>query len=136
MKNNKIKQILGVFLFVLLASCEGQLNLAPVDEFAPENALQSEDGIDALLFSAYNGYGLSSSVRTDILINEVTTDVGLVRVGAVERELKPFIDFNWDASTSQFENQFWAPRYSAIRDANTLLDNIENSQVDEDLKKW
>ncbi len=132
---NTIKQIFGVFLLLItLASCVGQLDLAPVDEFAPENALQSEDGIEALLFSAYNGYSLGPTVRTEILVNEVTTDVGLVRVGAVEREMKPFIDFNWDASTYHFEDIFWAPRYSAIRDANTLLDNIENSQVDEDFK--
>jgi hypothetical protein len=136
MKKYIIKQIITAFLLMLaLGACEEQLNMAPVDEFAPENALQNKDGIEALLFSAYYRYSLGPSVRSEILINEVTTDIGLVRVGAVEREMKPFMDFNWDASTAHLEGTFWAPRYSAIRDANTLLDNIDKSDVDEDFKK-
>ena len=134
MKKNKINQILGVFfLLITLASCSDQLDLTPVDEFASDNALQTEDGLEALLFSAYGNYTPGTSVRVTVLVNEVTTDVGFVRTGAVEMEMKPFMDFNWDASTSYFED-FWTARYAAIRDANTLLDNIGNADVSENFK--
>ncbi|MGQ8338247.1 RagB/SusD family nutrient uptake outer membrane protein [Sunxiuqinia sp. A32] len=136
MKNKTFKHIFGILLLLLATiSCEDKLDLSPVDEFAPENALQTKAGIEALLFSAYNGYSLGSPIRTEILINEVTTDVGRVRIGAVEREMKPFMDFNWTSSTNHIEGLFWGGRYSAIRDANTLLDNIENSDVEESFKK-
>ncbi|MCW0481589.1 RagB/SusD family nutrient uptake outer membrane protein [Gaoshiqia sediminis] len=136
MKNRIIKQISGILLLMgSIVSCESKLDLSPVDEFAPGNALQSEAGLEALLFSAYNEYSMGPTVRDEVLISEVTTDIGFVRIGAVEREMKPYIDFNWDASTAQLQNLFWSPRYRAIRNANTLLDNIEDSQVDEDFKR-
>lgn len=136
MKKISFKHLLGIILLMMtMASCEESLNLTPVDEFAPENALQSKKGLEALLFSAYAEYTLGSGSRTDILISEVTTDVGMVRVGAVEREMVPYINFNWDASTNHIEGLFWAQRYRAIRNANTLLDNIEKSDVDESFKK-
>ncbi|MEL7118477.1 MAG: RagB/SusD family nutrient uptake outer membrane protein [Bacteroidota bacterium] len=136
MKNRIIKSILGLLILAIaMMSCESNLDLAPVDEFAPENALQSQAGLEALLFSAYNEYSMGPTVRDEILINEVTTDIGLVRIGAVEREMRPFINFNWDAASNQFQGLFWAPRYRAIRNANTLLDNIEDSDVDESFKR-
>lgn len=136
MKNISKKQFLGIILLlILLVSCEKPLNLTPVDEFATENALQTKAGLEALLFSAYFEYSMGPAVRDEVLIGELTTDVGLVRVGAVEREMKPFLSFNWDASTAQFQGLFWAPRYRAIRNANTLLDNINNTNVDEAFKK-
>tara|TARA_R110002049_G_scaffold301166_1_gene493050 strand:- start:9475 stop:10971 length:1497 start_codon:yes stop_codon:yes gene_type:complete len=136
MKNFNLKWIMGLLVsLVTVMSCETELELTPVDEFAPENVLQTKEGLETLLNSAYLSYHMGPSVRDEILINEVTTDVGYVRIGAVEREMKPFLDFNWDQSTSQFEGLFWAPRYRSIRDANTLLDNIGNSSADEDFKK-
>ncbi len=136
MKDIKITKIWSLILgFLILTSCENELELIPVDEFAPENVLQSEEGLEALLFSAYQNYQMGLGSRNAVLVNEVTTDVGFVRIGAVEREMKPFIDFNWDPSNDQFQGLFWAGRYSAIRDANTLLDNIDNSDVGEDIKR-
>ncbi|MCG6186306.1 RagB/SusD family nutrient uptake outer membrane protein [Maribellus maritimus] len=136
MKNKIVKQIVGTLLLLMaIVSCEDQLELYPVAEFAPANALQNEDGIEALLFSAYNNYTPGSGIRTEILINEVTTDMGRVRIGAVEREMKPFMDFNWDASTNHLEGLLWSRPYTAIRNANTLLDNIDDSAVNEDFKK-
>jgi len=136
MKKNIFKQIFGAVLIIsALVSCENELELYPVAEFAPGNALQNEAGIEALLFSAYNNYTPGSAVRTEILISEVTTDVGRVRIGAVEREMVPFMNFNWDASTNHIDGLMWSRPYTAIRNANTLLDNIENSDVDEDFKK-
>lgn len=135
MRINIFSRILGAILLVFSISCESMLDLPPVDEFSPDNALQTEDGLEALLFSAYFEYNMGPPIRDEVLINEVTTDIGFVRVGAVEREMTPFLDFNWDESTGQFGNIFWAPRYRAIRNANALLDNIENSNVGEDFKK-
>lgn len=136
MKKNTFKKIFGTLLILsTLVSCESQLDLAPVDEFAPENALQTKAGLEALLFSAYNNYTPGSGVRTEVLISEVTTDIGWVRVGAVEREMVPFMNFNWDASAAHINGLMWSRPYTAIRNANTLLDNIENSDVDDSFRK-
>ncbi|OYX26654.1 MAG: hypothetical protein B7Z06_05300 [Flavobacteriales bacterium 32-35-8] len=136
MKNYNLKLIICLLVtLVTVMSCETELDLTPVDEFAPENVLQSQAGLETLLFSSYLAYNMGQSVRDEILINEVTTDVGYVRIGAVENEMRPFLNFNWDQSTGQFASLFWTPRYRAIRDANTLLDNIEKSSADEDFKK-
>ncbi len=136
MKKNRFKKIFGTLLLLgALVSCQDNLEMYPVAEFAPGNALQNQAGIEALLFSAYNNYTPGTSARTEILINEVTTDIGRVRIGAVEREMKPFMDFNWDASTNHIDGLMWSRPYIAIRNANTLLDNIDNSDVDADFKR-
>ncbi len=130
-KSMMIAAMAGFFI----SSCEAELDVPPVDEFSPDNVLQTESGIQSLLYSAYRNDGIPiGSVKNEILINEVTTDMSYVRIGAVEREMKPFIDFNWDASHSFFEGPTWNTKYSAIRDANTVLENIENVQVDESQK--
>lgn len=135
MKNLILKKIFGLLvLCMILSSCEDELNLPPVDEFAAENLLQSREGLETVLFSAYRFDIINpGALKNEILINEVTTDVGFVRIGAVEREMKPFLNFNWDASLFPFEAHFWAPRYQAIRDANTVLENI-NTSINEDYK--
>lgn len=135
MKITSIKNILtGLALCILFTSCESELDMPPVDEFSPDNVIQSQEGLEALLFSAYQFDNAGETVKDEILINEVTTDIGFVRQGAVEREMKPFLDFNWDASVPKFDQVFWIPRYRAIRDANTVLENIENSPVSEETK--
>lgn len=137
MKSFNIKLIFGLLVGAFLfTSCEAELDMPPVDEFSPQNVLKSQEGIEALLFSAYNYDKIDpGALKNEILINEVTTDMGYVRIGAVEREMKPFINFNWDASDGAFENQFWTPRYKAVRDANTVLENIENVDMDPDKKQ-
>ncbi|MDT0677894.1 RagB/SusD family nutrient uptake outer membrane protein [Autumnicola musiva] len=116
---------------LLFSSCEAELDLPPVDEFSPENVLQTEAGIESLLFSAYaNDILPQGNVKNEILVNEITTDMSYVRIGAVERELTPFLNFNWDASDPFFQAPIWNTRYQAIRDANTVLENIENTSIE------
>lgn len=135
MKNINLKFIIGILILsVTVISCEDELELPPVDEFAPENVLQSEEGLEALLFSAYNSYHMGPAVRDEVLTNETCTDIGYVRIGAVLLEQGPFINFTWDPTTEKFGGLFWEPRYRCIRDANTLLDNIEASSVNEEFK--
>ena len=121
-----------LFISALLFSCEEELDVPPVDEFSEANALRSKEGIEAVLFSSY-GFDIvqPGALKNEILINEVTTDIGFVRIGAVEREMKPFINFNWDPAMDPFINQFWLPRYRAVRDANIVLENIDNVELEE-----
>ncbi|MCM5661801.1 RagB/SusD family nutrient uptake outer membrane protein [Galbibacter mesophilus] len=137
MKFKIIKPLKLIMLTLLaLVSCEQELDLPPVDEFAPENALQNKEGLEALLFSAYNANRLGpAGFANEILINEVTTDIGLVRIGGVERAMKPYIDFNWGPFSPEIQGMMWQGRYVAIRNANTLLDNIGQSDVEEDFKR-
>ena len=125
----KLTFILGV---LTLFSCEAELDMPPVDEFEPEGLFQSKEGLEAVLLSGYEFDKLATGmVKNEILINEVTTDISYVRIGAVEREMKPFLDFNWDASDPILENAFWLRRYQAIRDANIVLEKIEEPPLSE-----
>ncbi len=136
MKNLILNRIIILaVLCVGMSSCESALFLPPEDEFSPETSLQTKAGIEAVLFSAYQFDAINQgALKNEILINEVTTDIGYVRIGAVEREMKPFMNFNWDASSGLLK-QIWDPRYKAIRDANTVLENIDNDKFDEDFRK-
>lgn len=133
MKNLFLNKICACLLIsCIFSSCEAELDLPPVGEFAPGNIQSSRAGLEALLFSAYRFDHIDSgSDKNEILLNEVTTDIGYVRIGAVEREMKPYMNFNWDGSMGHFQADLWAPRYRAIRDANTVLENIENADINQ-----
>ena len=137
MKNlisNKVTKLM--MLCMIFFSCEPELDLPPVDEFASQNLLNSEEGLEALLFSAYRFDHIDSGKdKNEILMNEVTTDMSFVRIGAVEREMKPYLNFNWDASMGHLRADLWSPRYRAIRDANTVLENIESANIDAEYKQ-
>ncbi len=50
--------------------------------------------------------------------------------------MDPIINFTWDPSLAEFNGVCWAPYYSSIRDANTVLENIDNaSDISALLKK-
>lgn len=111
------------------------LGVSPEAEFAPDNVLTSEAGIKALLFSAYQNYQGQSNMKDVINIAEVTTDMAFNSGGNENLFLTQFINFSWDASVSQFQGGNWGPSYRVIRDANLVLESIDNVQAGDAFKK-
>lgn len=128
-----IKSSLIILALLIGWSCEDQLDSPPFDEFAPENVLTNAKGIEAMLFNAYGFTNPQEGVHTLILPQETTTDIMIVSEGGVAGLNSPFETFTWTADT-QWLNEWWSRLYRAIRDANIVIDNIDNFEGDTERK--
>lgn len=118
-----------------LASCERLLEVTPNSEFAPGNVLTSESGIKALLFSAYAQQQTQQNSRFVINNSEMCTDMAFNSGGAENGQLIHIINFTWDANLGTFQGDIWAPNYRCIRDANGVIENIDNVNASDAFKK-
>ncbi|MEH0152866.1 RagB/SusD family nutrient uptake outer membrane protein [Limibacter armeniacum] len=135
----RIKQYIKPFLFASLlaaplTACEDYLEVTPPGEFASNNVLTNEAGLTSLLYSAYTNYNIQNIYKDVINMEEVTTDMAFNSGGGENRTLSLFINFTWDPSVAWLEVDMWNQAYFAIRDANLLIDNVDNSDADEAMK--
>lgn len=121
---------LSVFSF----ACEETLDVVPPGEFSPGNVLNNEQGLTALLYSAYNYNNLQNGHKNLINMEEVTTDVAFNTGGGENRTLSLFINYTWDPSVGWIQGSMWNPHYNSIRDCNLLLENVETAEIDEKTK--
>lgn len=126
--------IIMVFL-IILPSCKKALDVSPESEFAPGNVLTTEKGIRAVLFSSYSAMQSQALSRNLINISEVTTDIATNSGGNENLFLSQFINFTWDPSIASLQTEVWGPYYRSIRDANVVLENLENAQMPEANRK-
>lgn len=130
-KNIRILTI--VLLITVCWGCEDLLDAPPFDEFAPENVLVNQEGIEALLFNAYHIANRHQSLHTWTLPMESSTDIMVVSEGGVAGLNSPFATFTWTADT-QWLNEWWSRLYQVIRDANVVIENIGNFEGDETVR--
>ncbi len=129
MKYKKLS--IGVIICVVLlslGSCKKMLNEEVYSQLAPENFLVTEDGIKTVLRAAYTREANIQGQRAAkglILSQDMVTDIMWETAGADNRQALQFINFTWDASLDWLFSQIWSPMYLAIRDANSVLYNIE-----------
>lgn len=98
-------------------------------ELAPGNYLNTKNGINSVLdaayaqaaFSGYNGHDTRD-------ISNWCTDVEWETGGGENRIAQQMINFTWDASTDWMFGVMWVKPYAAIRDANSVLDNLPDGQ--------
>lgn len=132
------KYIILSFIIIALLSqtgCKKVLEVTPPGEFAPGNVLTTEKGIRSVLFSSYSFMQNPTPSRNLINVSEVTSDIGFNSGGAENLFLSQLINFTWDASLGTFQADVWAPAYRTIRDANIVLENIENANTSDASKK-
>lgn len=119
--------------FLLLQGCkDNPLQEKPYSQIAPENLLRSEDGVRSLLASAYANSMYMQRTRVNQL-NEWTTDISWQTGGGENRAAVLFINFNWDPTSGDIVGWYNA-HYNGIRDANTLLDNIDVAEISQQKK--
>ncbi|TZF82277.1 RagB/SusD family nutrient uptake outer membrane protein [Pedobacter sp. BS3] len=135
MMKNIIKYILLLAVAAGFASCEKALEVTPNSEFAPGNVLTSENGIKALLYSAYAQQQTQQNSRFVINNSEMCTDMAFNSGGAENAQLINIINFTWDANLGTFQADIWAPAYRCIRDANGVIENIDNVNTSDANKK-
>ena len=118
-----------------LFACAKTLEVTPKSEFSPGNVLTSESGIKSLLFSAYAQQQTQSNSRFVINDTEMCTDVGYDTGGGENGTLVTIINFTWDPSIGTFAGDLWNPNYASIRDANGVIENIDNVKTTDANKK-
>jgi len=134
-----MRKIINLLIIVVLGaslpSCKKTLEVTPLSEFAPSNVLTTDKGIKAVLFSSYASLQSPTPSRNLINISEVTTDVAFNSGGAENLFLTQFINFTWDPSVGALNADAWSPHYRCIRDANIVLENLDNVQTSDANKK-
>lgn len=118
-----------------LTSCEKVLEVTPNSEFSPGNVLTSENGIKSLLFSAYAEQQTQQNSRFVINDSEVCTDMAFNSAGAENSQLLPIINFTWNTDVLTFQADVWAPNYRCIRNANGVIENIDNVKTSDATRK-
>lgn len=131
------KLILAVLLSPLLifVSCESMVEPEVYSQLDPASVMSSEKGIKGALNAAYaeadhnqwNGHSILN-------MNEMTTDTYWDTGGGENRILVQMINFTWSPDTNWFNSLLWNQPYRAIRNANTVLDNIDQAQVSDEKK--
>src|SRR5699024_7576908 len=103
----------------------------------PNSFLQTEQGVESLLHSAYNKLYNNALLSRDYLTpNAMPTGIlwdyggGYVNIDSL------YTNFEWDSQEGIFE-KIWRSYYEGIRNANSLLENIhlaESSFSEDDIK--
>ena len=122
----QLRPLVLVTGLLMPAGCKQFLTEQVYTEFAPQSLLQNEDGIKKVLYGAYsrsqiNDYGARDDQFT---LSEFSTDVSFESGGQLEKDVLPFINFQWDATAGVIRG-IWVSMYTATRDANILLENID-----------
>ncbi|WP_229738630.1 RagB/SusD family nutrient uptake outer membrane protein [Parapedobacter pyrenivorans] len=130
-----IRYIFTAILVIQLMACERMLEISPESEFAPSNVLTTENGIRSLLYSAYLNFQGQTAKKDVINFSEVTTDIAFNTGGNENLYLTQFINFTWDPSVTQLQGIIWGPYYRVIRDANSVLENMDQVQASDASKR-
>lgn len=127
-----LRTFIGVILaasIFLLGGCDSFLQEDVYSELVPENFITTDEGISAVLASAYAGVtwtGGTGKYRT-MHVSDWTTDIAWQTGGGENREAAPMINFSWDPATNV--QMMYNRPYGAIRDANIVLANIDGADV-------
>ncbi len=134
----KIFNILFTICLVafLIVGCEKPLDIEPDSEFSG-GFLETPEGIEALLASAYANHQINSWLGCDrIALEECTTDVFRDYFGYYFNQiLRRYQDFSFDAGHTRIIESYWRQHYRAIRDANILIAKIpDHPMLSDELK--
>ena len=134
MKKHLFK-IFCLLSILIVQSCNDPLEEEVFSELTPETFLNTENGMLALLSSAYANAQLHSfdgHVAYHYL-PAMTSGEAWNRGGSIEVWFTALSDFAWD-SNHRYVLGIWTDAYQAIRDANIVLDNISNENFSTDFQ--
>lgn len=127
MKSHIIKIVL-VFLLLAPFACKDSLDEEIFSQLSPSTLFTTESGISSVLNASYAYAHRSGVVQTwsPYFLAGMTTGETWGLGGSVEALWVSLIDFTWDSNHSQIQ-AMWQVYFNAIRDANIVLDNLDNS---------
>ena len=120
------KKITGFLIVLFLISCNDFLEEEVYTQYDPKDFLQTEEGINSVLISAYGNFHIRGwDIQNRIYhFNEFTSDHMWAWGGGVGNVASNFISFSWDSQNAPIY-WIWGGIYKSIRNANSLLDNID-----------
>ncbi len=121
----KYIQYLSIILLFLTIGCQDYLEEQVFTEYDPNTFLDSEAGINAVLTATYR-QSRPLYRETWFSFAGWTTDLQLERGGGYAAPAATFANFQWEPSNNFFRNN-WREIYEAIRNANSLIDNIDKA---------
>ncbi|GAA4300106.1 RagB/SusD family nutrient uptake outer membrane protein [Compostibacter hankyongensis] len=125
--NYKPALSLMLVLTFALCSCRDFLKEEVYTEYDPESFLQTEEGINSVLTAAYSNMVVTSGLRDrQFTLNEFPGDIMWEWGGSFENQATLYMTFNWDPQENILSN-VWQQYYVSIRNANSLLDNIDRA---------
>lgn len=128
---NFIKGLIVILVVCQITSCEGIIDTDVYSEISGESAVGNETGIRSVLNSAYaNSHGAD---RAYLYLSSMPSGEAWSRGGQIEPDLTALSNFTWN-SDHPYVSQMYNSRYSAIRDANIVLDNISNDNFSTEFK--
>jgi SusD family. len=134
-----IKIYVAFCLFLIsFSSCEKALDQPVYSQLVPDNYLTTRDGILSVLRASYVREARLQSQQANkgtILSQEAVTDIMYSYAGADNRQMSQFLNFTWNSNLDWLFGMLWNPSYLAIRDANSVLDNIEKADLSEAERK-
>lgn len=116
------------------AGCDSFLEPDVYSDLAPENFLTTQEGLQALLYSAYGElmWGFGETKYRTLHASDWTTDIAWQTGGGENRAASLMMNFTWDAANNV--GLMYNKPFDAIRNANTLLENIDDADVSDALK--
>lgn len=132
MKIKNTYRVLFVASLTWVASaCSDYLEEKPYSQLAPENFLKTREGIESLMGAAYaNASNMISNNSIYVFAaDEWITDFAYQTGDGVNATAVQYINFTWDASIGLLQGENWDYPYRAIRNANLVLENLEELEV-------
>lgn len=123
-----ILSTITTLLLLGFASCDSPLEEKVFSQLAPGTLFTSEGGISTVLNSAYSHAHhnvVPEASWSPWYVGDMPTEAIWGLGGSIESRWVQLRDFTWDANHTQLD-ALWTTHYYAIRDANVVLDNINN----------
>jgi len=117
--------VMAISAFLFSACTKKFLKEEVFTEYDPATFLQTEQGINSVLVASYNNMQVTANMRDRMYtLNEFAGDIMWEWGGSLEATTILFMTYNWDSQSSMFSTP-WQQYYESIRNANSLLDNID-----------
>ncbi|MES1249918.1 MAG: hypothetical protein ABUL46_04495, partial [Chitinophaga rupis] len=125
--NRSICTAFALITIIAGSSCKKFLQEKIYTQYDPSVFTATENGVQLILTGAYSRETMIEYDMRDYfyMMNEFPTDEMDDANGGLYASAVLFMQFKWDATNSVTSAQY-SRMYTAIRDANVLLDNIKN----------
>ena len=132
----EFKNLIRVYIYFSMIfvaiSCDKVLEEKVYSEMSNEEALNSKSGLSSILNSGYNQIQLREYWY--YFFSAMSSGETYNQGGSISAQLTPLFDFTWTSNLDWFQSA-WTKSYGAIRDANIVLDNVDNDNFDIAFKK-
>lgn len=127
-------RLLGIFF--LFSGCESMLDEDVYSQLDPDALFTSANGVERVLFGAYRDIQMNDNFGNNIAsYEEWMSDHFWETGGAANLQAVVMLGYTWDAAYPVQYTNLWNNFYSSIRNCNLVLENIDNSPLEDHVKE-